>query len=180
MTNQEVDRLLKNIAQGDIDSLEKLYNEMKRPIYYYALHISQDPDIAEDVMQDTFVSLIQNCKSFVEKGGGRAWLLTIAKNKTLDVLKKKRSCALDDCQTEEVRCCMDDGIESQESVQSLLSILKEKERNIVTLRVFVGLTLTQISKDLNMPTGSVFWLYNNAMKKLKKSIERGNEDVSES
>lgn len=178
MTNQEIDRLLKNIAQGDIGSLEKIYNEMKRPVYYYALQISQNPDIAEDVMQDTFVSLIQNCQSFVAKGGGHAWILTIAKNKTLDILKKKSSCRLDDCQTEEVRCWMDDGIESQESVQSLLSILKEKERNIVILRVFVGLTLTQISKDLNIPTGSVFWSYNNAMKKLKKSIERGNEDVS--
>ncbi|MDR1736529.1 MAG: RNA polymerase sigma factor [Oscillospiraceae bacterium] len=172
MTNHDIDRKIMEIAQGDIGALETLYNEMKRPVYHYALQISGNREIAEDAMQDTFISIMSNSRSYIPKGSGRAWILTITKNKTLNLIKKQN------------QFCPFDGIENQkaysyqmsvpfEDVDSFMDILRplnKKEHDIVVLRILVGLTLTQIAKELALPKGSVFWSYNNAMKKLKKSL----------
>jgi DNA-directed RNA polymerase specialized sigma24 family protein len=59
-------------------------------------------------------------------------------------------------------------LDDDETYIELLRPLNQKERDIVILRLTVGLTLTEISREMNLPKGSVFWTYNNAMKKLKK------------
>ena len=52
------DALILRIAQGDTAALEVLYRQTSSSIYGFALSILRDPVAAEDVMQDTFVSVI--------------------------------------------------------------------------------------------------------------------------
>ena len=57
----------------------------------------------------------------------------------------------------------------------MLECLSDKERDIVILRVICGFTLTEISREKNLPKGSVFWSYNNEKKKLKKYLKEDGE-----
>lgn len=177
MTNHDIDRKIMEIAQGDIGALETLYNEMKRPVYHYALHISGNREIAEDAMQDTFISIMSNSRSYIPKGSGRAWILTITKNKTLNLIKKQNQfCPVDGIENQKAYSYqMSVPIEDADSFMNILRPLNKKEHDIVVLRILVGLTLTQIAKELALPKGSVFWSYNNAMKKLKKSLINDKE-----
>ncbi len=173
ITNHDVDHLIMRIAKGDDGALEALYKGMKRPVYFYALQLSGSRNIAEDAMQDTFISIMSHCGSYQAKGNGRAWIMTITRNKVFDLLRKqKHFSAMDELENqEEYSYWMNAPFEEQDAFLDILKPLNKKERDIVILRILAGLTLTQIAYELALPKGSVFWTYNNAMKKLKKSLK---------
>lgn len=177
MTNHEIDSLIMKIAQGDKASLEILYKEMSKPVYFYAYRLVGNPEAAEDIMQDTFVSVLRNCGSYREKGKGSSWIFTIARNKAIDYKRKNadwlpldESCALSDSENRVEKA------ESELAFMQMLKPLNQKERDIVILRLLSDMTLTQTARELGLPKGSVFWTYNNAVKKLKKFYKGGLKD----
>ena len=70
------DGLILRIAEGDTAALEVLYRQTSASVYGFALSILRDPTAAEDVMQDTFVSVMQSASSYQPSGKPMAWLLT--------------------------------------------------------------------------------------------------------
>ena len=97
MPKNNINALIIMTAQGDTAAFEMLYKQMRKPVYFYALHFCGDHALAEDVMQDTFVTVWSKSSSFTPRGDGRSWMLSIAKNKALDALKKqKRLSSLDE------------------------------------------------------------------------------------
>ncbi|MDR1914414.1 MAG: sigma-70 family RNA polymerase sigma factor [Clostridiales bacterium] len=178
MTSHEIDVLIKKIAHGDIEALEHLYTGMKKPVYFYALRLSNNTDIAEDVMQDTFISIMSNSGSYIPKGKGSAWIFTIVKNKILDYQKKQKpSMQIDEQENLIDPSCQIENFINKNMFFEMLTPLNKKERDIVILRILVGFTLTEAARELNLPKGSVFWTYNNAMKKLKKALKGENDYV---
>lgn len=93
------DALILRIAQGDTAALEVLYRQTSSSIYGFALSILRDPVAAEDVMQDTFVSVMQSAPGYQPSGKPMAWLLTIARNLALMRCagQKVRTCPLMSC-----------------------------------------------------------------------------------
>ncbi len=177
MANHDVDNLMKRIALGDLTALETLYGEMSRPVYFFALRLLGDPDAAEDVMQDTFVSVMRNSGSYKSDGKGKSWIFTIAKHKAADELRRKKAEPLEDA-PESAAAAPDFSEKSDEKISALkmLDILDKKERDIVMLRLLGEMTLTQVAKELDMPKGTVFWSYNNAVKKLRNHFKGGEND----
>ena len=177
MTNHEIDKLMKRIALGDMAALEELYRNMSKPVYFYALRLVGDPVAAEDVMQDTFVSVMRSSGTYNAEEKGRAWLFTIAKNKAADIIRK-RSDLVSGGEIEDVADRRDFTTQSDNSISvtNLLNQLSKKERDIVTLRLFGDMTLTQVSKELDIPKGTVFWTYSNAVKKLRRYYTGGEKD----
>ena len=175
MTNHEADILLRKIARGDSGALEKLYKEMSKPVYFYALRLVGNPETAEDVMQDTFISVMRNSEKY--KGGkGTAWIFTIAKNRSADYLRRlKPSLPIDEAENIASDYSFTARSDSDSAFLKTLEVLNKKERDIVTLRLLGDMTLTQVADELALPKGSVFWSYNNAVKKLKKAY-RGKEN----
>ncbi len=174
MTDNEISGLMAEISCGNAAALEKLYKKMSKPVFFYAYRLLGDYDAAEDVMQDTFVSVLKNSKSYRESGMGRSWIFTIAKNKALDKIRKEKSLVLLDESNEPASECKEiERKESDESFLSMLSPLNEKEREIVILRLLSDMTLTEVASELGIPKGTVFWSYNNAIKKLKKHNSGG-------
>lgn len=51
---QLCDNALRHLAEGDTSLLEEVYHRLKRPVYLLAYAILDDPNLAEDVLQDTF------------------------------------------------------------------------------------------------------------------------------
>ena len=175
MTNRELDALLRRIGGGDKSALAALYEGFRMPVYYYALRLTGNPQKAEDVMQETFLAILRNGRNYRSDGKAAAWIYTVARNKAMDMFRKEGN-ELPLSQAEELEAVSSpfDG----DAYPGMLSVLNEKERDIVILRVLCGFTLTEIARDKEMPKGRVFWSYNNAMKKLKKHLkEEGESNV---
>lgn len=181
MTDHEADKLIKRIAQGDIEALKVLYENMSGPVYFLALRLCRDPDTAEDLMQDTFVSIMRASKGYVSSEKAISWIFTIVRNKVYDWHKMNRpTVEVDENEDDDETASDSDPIEKlldESSVSEILSPLNNKEREIVILRVLIGYTLTDIARELKISKGTVFWTYNNAMKKLRRSLKGETDHV---
>jgi RNA polymerase sigma-70 factor (ECF subfamily) len=75
------DELVARIASGDREAFARLYRECRPDVYRFALHMCGTPALAEDVVQDVFLAVIE-CASRYQPGrsGVKPWLLGIASN----------------------------------------------------------------------------------------------------
>lgn len=68
--------------------MEKIYNEYSGIVYRYLLSLTNNADIAEELMQETFYSAVKNINKFRNEANLKTWLCKIAKNKWIDYYKK--------------------------------------------------------------------------------------------
>ncbi len=172
MNTHEINNRIEAVSRGDSNALGLLYEELSKPVYFYAFRLCESQEIAEDVMQETFLTVWEKAKTFFAKNG-RAWIFTIAKNKTLDKLREcGKQTELDDYHAESSNDL--ENALSELAFWQRLAPLSEKERDVVSLRLLSGFTLTEVAEELQIPKGTVFWTYQNAIKKLrnKKGGER--------
>ncbi len=164
---------MKRISQNDAKALEELYLNMSKPIYFYVLRLAGDTSIAEDVMQETFVTLLKKSDLYKDEGRGKAWVFKVAKNLTVDILRKQNRIesldSVSDSQNEDFTAQTDTRI----TALRMLSVLNEREKDIVMLRLLSDMTLTEVAKELEIPKGTAFWTYSNAVKKMQKHFKGG-------
>lgn len=160
---------LSQIAQGDEKALENLYLGLSTPIFMFAMSYCKNKEMAEDVLQDTFVKLICSISGYRERGHARTWIFTIAKNLCFDMLGRNKPSS----EIIEPDSTMDYSVLE---VQDALSHLPETERQVIRLHVFAGLKLKEIAAVLNLPIGKVNYAKRNAVKKLKQFYTAQDND----
>ena len=80
----------------DNKELEKIYNDTYRSVYWTAMSLLRDEDEAQDIVQETFVTLIDSYDTLRDKDKVAAWLKKIAANKCLNILTRTRTFNADD------------------------------------------------------------------------------------
>ena len=149
------------------DSSE-LYDEYHdRVMAYIRSRISSRED-AEDLCQDVFLKVYSKYDSFdSSKSSVSTWIFTITRNTLTDFFRTSKQtaeltedAAVSDFESEKV---LDDLAEALEE-------LPQEQRDIVVLRYFNGLTLTEISKMMNISYGMVKVKHNQALAKLKEKM----------
>lgn len=164
-----LDSLAQKIARGDERAFEELYNKTRQAVYSVCLGLVRVHMTAEELMQDTFVTVWTHSGEF--KGHGyKTWILTIAKNKSLNYLKKQsREVAVDFSENEDIGSYESDMALSV-TIRAALDTLDPIDRQIVLLRNS-GVKAKEIAEYLGIPRGTVSWKYTEALKKLKKYME---------
>ena len=164
-----LDSLAQKIARGDERAFEELYNKTRQAVYSVCLGLVRVHMTAEELMQDTFVTVWTHSGEF--KGHGyKTWILTIAKNKSLNHLKKQsREVAVDFSENEDIGSYESDMALSV-TIRAALDTLDPIDRQIVLLRNS-GVKAKEIAEYLGIPRGTVSWKYTEALKKLKKYME---------
>jgi RNA polymerase sigma-70 factor (ECF subfamily) len=134
--------------------MDEIYKNYSRIVYNYLLSLSNNRDIAEELMQETFYSAIKGINKFREECSMKVWLCQIAKNKWIDYIKKvkKENIASLDDNLENV--LLKDSIESLEdeltSREEIMNVYKqihkldEKTREVIYLRIRSELTFKEI------------------------------------
>ncbi len=173
----KLETYLVKLQEGQIDFFDALYYESYKEIYYYILSIIKDKNLAEDLLQDTYMKILNNVKSYKRNTNSFAWMITIARNHTINVYhKRKKEMLMFD---EKV---VIDEQEPQQPVldgpltQMMIETLNQQELEVVNLHLINQMTYKEISKILNRPLGTVIWIYHKAIKKLKEKIGDNNEE----
>jgi RNA polymerase sigma-70 factor (ECF subfamily) len=81
---------LQEILQKDEKALYEFYREHKKPLLQFITKHLNEADLAEEVLQDTFLAFIENLRSFRGQSSLKTFLYSIAKNKTVDKLRRKK------------------------------------------------------------------------------------------
>src|ERR1700684_2226561 len=86
--------LLQRVRQGDQSAIAEVFDRYGRAVYSVALRILKDPGHAEDVMQEIFFQIWRNSDSFVPgRGSLGAWLVVVARNRSIDLLRRRKPTA---------------------------------------------------------------------------------------
>lgn len=152
--------LLSGLQLHNEQAFSFLYDRYSKALFNVILQIIPQQELAEDVLQEVFVKIWQNIKSY-DKTKGRlyTWMLNIARNQSIDRTRSKdfnnRSKTTElsenvynDKQRVEAR--VDDV-----GLKKTLSNLPEESRKLLELAYFQGYTQEEISKILEMPLGTV-------------------------
>lgn len=171
------DELILQIAQGKPGALEQLYRQTASAVYGYALSILKDAAAAEDVMQDTFVNVMQSAVSYRPCGKAMAWILTITRNLALMRLRKfeNKNISFEEVLHAEDRRDHFAQSENRMVLSAVLEKLSGDERQIVMLHAISGLKHREIAEIMGIPQATVISKYNRALGKLRALM--GGDDL---
>ncbi len=152
------EKIISLLQLQDIEAISLLYDNYSTILYGFILRIVRSPDIAEDVLQETFVKVWKNgCHYDATKGKLSTWLLNIARNTAIDVTRSggwKMS-----KRTNDVSFLDDFGehfIKPEHiDLKDLASKLDPKYRVMIDLFYFQGYTHQEIEKEFNIPLGTI-------------------------
>jgi RNA polymerase sigma-70 factor (ECF subfamily) len=164
MTESDDDRcLLRRIAGGDESALQQLYAKYRPPLRRYLWYqLSHDADLAEDVLQETFLSVWRAAHMVRDGGSVAAWVFQIAHRHALQARRHARS----RMEGHTVPLGPEDehgtSIESPETaiamrldLQDTLRRLSEKHREVLYLICVQGFTIEEGAQILSVPSGTV-------------------------
>ncbi|MCF0118070.1 MAG: RNA polymerase sigma factor [Bacilli bacterium] len=172
------DQILKSIVislkSERYDEFDKFYQLTKRKVYFSIYSLLKDQAQSEDILQDTYVKFLQNLQSLEDGINPLGYLLKIARNCSLDYIRKRnRESFIDVYDNEDMYGGQSDSYESSSNLMdNMRKLLKDKEYEIVILHVVNDMRFQEIADHIKRPLGTVLWAYNNAIKKLKKGIKK--------
>ncbi len=173
--------LLALIGRSDRDALEVLYDRYARRVFSLAVRILNDPVTSEEITQDVFLSVWRRSTSYsVDKGKFTTWLFSIAHNRTIDELRRRRrdrnqnNDDIDDHLDVESQGTSPDDLAVAHSeyavVRQALSVLPPEQRAVVELAYFKGLTQAEIALKMGQPLGTVKTRMRLALRKLRDAL----------
>ena len=141
---------------------DNIYEEYFDRVYYKVLSVVKNDDDAEDICQETFISVYKNLSKFREESNIYTWIYGIAINKTYDFFKKRK---LEFEINDEVLSLPEDiNFDTKVILEEKLKLISEKEREIVILKDIYGYKLKEIAEIKNMNLSTVKSVYYKALK----------------
>jgi RNA polymerase sigma-70 factor (ECF subfamily) len=151
--------LLQRVRKGDQAAMGEIFDRYGRAVYSVALRILKDTGHAEDVMQEIFFQVWRNSDSFVQgRGSLGAWLVVVARNRSIDVLRRRKPTDSVDDVILPSACNLASEVEHNamiEKIQSVLKQLPEEQQQSMELAFFEGLSHSEIAARTGDPLGTV-------------------------
>src|SRR5438105_12836256 len=133
-------------ARSEQSALAELYDRYARPAYGLARRILRDDALAEDAVQDAFLSLWRTAPRFVpERGKASTWILTLVHRKAVDIVRReqrRRTDAVGEETESPIRGADDEAWLrlQRERVQQALRQLPDQQREAIELAYYGGFT----------------------------------------
>ena len=164
--------VIKRVAEGDNKALEELFLLYGNKVFRLALTILNDRFLAEDVVQETFLRVQQNAKSYQFKNSEREWIMTIAHNIAIDILRKrKREIVQEEIISHSEIADVVTDCDNDVGFLQLIEPLNELDRQIVSLHLISGLKHREIAHILNMSVSAVKKRSERAIKRIAHEME---------
>lgn len=164
-------RLVEAAKMGDQKAYGELMGRYRDAIYFMLLKMVNNPSDAEDLTIEAFGKAFKNISQYTPNFAFSTWLFKIATNNCIDFIRKKRgnTVSLDQSIDEEENLSPSASIQSdsmdpeehlinQQKVKlmrEVVSKLKPRYRRLVELRYFNEFSYDEISKELDLPIGTV-------------------------
>jgi RNA polymerase sigma-70 factor (ECF subfamily) len=163
MDHPELDdrELLRRVVSRDRLALADLYRRHGRVLFGQILFVVSDRGISEEILQDTMVAVWRDAARFRGDSGVRSWMISIARRKARDRMRRHRPTAVDD----DILSNRPDGAPGPEllaldrvemaDVASAVTMLRPGHREVLGLVFGAGLTLPEVAGVLEIPQGTV-------------------------
>jgi RNA polymerase sigma-70 factor, ECF subfamily len=167
--------LLVRIAERDREAFELLYRRYVRAIFGFALRRLRDRPRAEDVTQETFAAIWRSAASYrPERGPAAPWLYAIARNAVVDRQRARQDPSGEAPDMPSLEAGPAERAESSYvsvRVHRALEDLPEKEREVLELAYWSGLSQSEVASYLGIPLGTVKTRTRSALARLADVLE---------
>ena len=176
----QLERLLARVALRDRQAFRQLYDACAPQLLGVALRLLRRRDLAEDVLQDAFVRIWHHAGEYhAERGTPAGWMLTVARYRALDVLRRRRfELSLDhDSLTElaDARLQATDAETDDTTFLALQGCLEEispQQRDSILQAFYHGQTHEQLATRMQAPLGTVKSWVRRGLSSLKRCLEQ--------
>lgn len=171
------EELIQRLTSQDKDAFGYLYDNYSGALYGTLLRIAEEEEVAQDLLQETFVKIWKSFPSYnAEKGRLYTWMVNIARNLAIDY-KRSRT-----FKTSEKNQDIDKSVSAINRTQGtvfnvdriglkeIVDKLKPESKEMINLLYYSGYTQEEVSKELNMPLGTVKTRTRTALIELRKLI----------
>jgi RNA polymerase sigma-70 factor (ECF subfamily) len=181
--NTKLAALLARTALADQAAYAELYRLTSSHLYAVALRILREPALAEDMLQEAFVSIWHHAGSYTaEKAKPQTWLASIVRNRCLDQLRRREpdtvTMTRDDDETDmefqgqgptPVELLLA-GAEAH-SVRGCVDALEGGQKQAIALAFYQGLSHGELALHLHQPLGTVKSWVRRGLERLKQCLE---------
>jgi RNA polymerase sigma-70 factor (ECF subfamily) len=176
--------LISKALDGSQRHWERLVRRHETMVYNYCLRMTRNSSDARDLLQEVFLAVYRHLPSYRNEGQFKGWMMRIAANKTMDLLRmRQRSPRLstDDSAVEAVQQWQapdyhnPDQIYEQGNdnrrIHALLQSLPPEQRLVVELKFFQHRTFEEIAVQTSTPVNTVKSRLYASLQKLKDTME---------
>ena len=167
LTQAELVGLLAAVAKGDVAAFERLYDATRAKLYGVLLRILGRPELAEEVMQETYMKVWTMADKFDPAlASPITWMVAMARHRAIDIVRKKGDVSIEEePEAMEVAAETPPPLARREMTEELRRLLSclgkldpEKQR-IVLLAYYSGWSREQLARKLDIPVNTIkTWL----------------------
>lgn len=154
-------------------NFEKLYSAYFMKIYSFVLLIAKNPDLAEEITQETFFKALKASRQFDGKSSEYTWLCAIAKNTAYDVLKKQKKFEMLDENVQDDADFRQNIVNKETAlrIHEQLHKMEEPYKEVFQLRVFGELPFADIGRIFQKTESWARVTYHRARLKLQEKLQ---------
>jgi len=163
----------------DRHAFAAIYREYVTPVYRYLYQHVRNPHDAEDLTATTFSRALATLGRYEERGSFAAWLFSVARHTLRDFQRRRRAhvdvdvvapalvdpAPLPDAQVVQA--------EQAHFLRALVAQLPADQREALVLRIYAGLSTTEVAAVLDRSEGAVKMLVHRAVTRLRDAYDRG-------
>jgi RNA polymerase sigma-70 factor (ECF subfamily) len=177
--SEQLALLVARAARGDEDAWRRIVERCAPRMHAILRAQCRDDDLAEEIVQSTFCTVVRTLATYEEGGRFESWLMRIAMNRLRDEMRRRGRQAVP---TESSTLIgLAGGVEPADEpdagrlegrrLRQALDRLSEADREIIHLRHVGGLGFKQIAEALDTPIGTLLARHHRALRKLRASLE---------
>ncbi len=177
--------LVKNYVAGDENALATLINRHQSKIYGFIYSKIPDPEVCNDVFQDTFIKVIKTLKSksYHEEGKFLPWVMRISHNLVIDYFRKnKRMPVVRETETYSIFSFMSDnestiedqiiGEQIKNDLKRIVNELPADQKEVLMMRMYQDLSFKEISELTGVSINTALGRMRYAIQNLRKVIAK--------
>ncbi len=149
-------------ARSDEVALAELYDRYGRAAYGLAVRVLRDEALAEDAVQDAFLSVWRGASRFIpERAKASTWIMTLVHRRAVDLVRREERRRTDPLPETEPDSGGPSAADStwlhleRERVQAALKQLPDQQREALELAYYGGFTQSELAERLGEPLGTI-------------------------
>ena len=157
------------LYKKDEQTFSSIYSNTNKAIYAVIFSYTQNHDVTKDLLQETYMKLLEKIHQYNSNKPFMNWFIQLAKNHTIDYLRREKKIIRDQSLIDQ-KASKAPPTDDASKVMMLLKDLDEVSQQIVMLKAVESYTFDAIGKLLKIPTGTVQWKYYEAIKTIERSL----------
>lgn len=176
---EHIARLLVRTSEGDQAAFTEFYRLTSSKVFGVCLRMLRDRGAAEDMLQDVYVTVWRRAQTFdSSRASAITWLVTLARNRTIDRLRQHRESLLDDDTSEmdlvdeaPSPVALAEQSQRRQRLEHCLEQLGAPQRDAVREAFFSGATYSELAQRASVPLGTMKSWIRRSLMQLKGCLQ---------